>query len=165
MKFTVKTLCDQAPIELFIDPETTTIGEFAQLYLDKLSRRYEYSIDNTDYTLRNNVIHSDFKFIIKGRQYSSSEYYGCSNKLLCQAIKEAGLEGNDNITVHRLLNVYGARNYCLNGHINVSPPKLSDLCFFKLQDMINEEQITISELKNALPEDVDFPENIKNLVM
>jgi hypothetical protein len=163
MKVIIKKFMSQeTPIELNIeDPSKITIAEFAQIYLERLSKRYVYVLEPTEYTIRNNVIGSDFIFYISGRSYSASKFR-TPDKLLSEALKKSQLENNAIVTIHANLNVYGKQNYLLR--CRKTPPSLFNLCLFKMQDMIDEGSVTKEDIKNGLPHNDVLPEAITKLI-
>lgn len=119
MKIIIKEMWSQETlVELNIDdPSKLTVGQFANLFFEQLSRKRVYSIEPTKYTKRNNIIAEDFQFYYAGRQFGGGAYasYG-SNTILAKYIPSNQQE----CQVHANLSVYGKDNYCLNGHIHIN---------------------------------------------
>jgi hypothetical protein len=148
------------PIEIFVDPEKTTLDQFAQIYLDKLSRRTTYSADIylTDMikpTLQRDIMFSDFTFYFSGRGYPAGSIR-TQHKLLSEVIKESNLENNECITAYEALSV--------NGKIHKTVPNLLKLCLFKMNDMLNEGSISKDDIRVNFPQDADVPDEIKKLM-
>ena len=116
MKIIIKDkFFNHAEIEIFIDPNKTTISYLAELYLDELHKRYVYSIEPSKYRLNMDVNSSHFIFYISGKRYAAHKY-GQPHILLSNIFTPVEIK-EDCCKVFVSLLIYGMDNYCVNSHL------------------------------------------------
>lgn len=159
MKIIIKKFQSQEVwVELNIDdPSKLTVGQFAKLFFEQLGRKHAFSIEPTQYIKRNNIIPEDFQFFSHGKKFSSAKDrvfgFNNSNNALSRYIPRDQQECH----VHVILSVYGKNNYCLNRHVRHTPLSLTNICLFKIKNMIEEGSATKGSTKNDLPNELFRP--------